>query len=85
MAPSVPAIARRGEWLLSGVLDCHWHFGDEGDQCSGRVLTGLDPTGSKFDCLPPHFNLDNPMANPSVKRAMRITFGDFLDECPDFT
>ena len=50
----------------------------------GRVLTGLDSTGPDFDCLPPHFNLDNPMGNPSVERAMKITCGEFLDECPDF-
>ena len=85
MAPSAPAVARCGEWSLSGVLDCHWHFGNEGDQCLGRVLTGLDSTGSDFDSLPPHFNLDNPMGNPHVERAMKITHGEFLDEHPDFT
>ena len=51
----------------------------------GRVLTGLDPTGLDFDCIPPHFGLDNPMGNPHVKRAMNMTFGDFLDEHPNFT
>ena len=25
------------------------------------------------------------MSNPSVERAMKITFGEFLDEHPDFT
>ena len=86
MAPSVPAIACRGEWSLSGALDCCWHFGNKGDQCSGRVLTGLDATGPDFDCLSPHFNLDNPMANSHMARAMKITCGEeFLDEHADFT
>ena len=85
LAPSVPAVARRGEWSLSGALDCHWHFGNKGDQCLGRVLTRLDPTASNFDCLPPHFDLNNPMSNPHVERAMKITFGDFLGEHPNFT
>ena len=83
-APSVPAIARRGKWSIGGVIDCCWHFKNEGDQCLGRVLTGLDPTGSNFDCIPPHFNLDNPMGNPSVERAMKITHREFLDEHPNF-
>ena len=84
-APSGTAIARRGKWSVGTVLDCCWHYSQTGDQCSGRVLTGLDPTSSNFDCLPPHFNLDNPMANSHVERAMKITCGEFLDEHPDFT
>ena len=85
VVPSVPAIARCGEWSVGQVLDCHWHFSQTGDQCLGRVLTGLDPTGLDFDCPPPYFNLDNPMGNPCVKRAMKMTFGWFLDEHLDFT
>ena len=84
-APSVPAIARQGEWSVGTVLDCYWHYSQTGDQYLGRVLTGLDPTGSVFDCIPPHFNLDNPMANSHVERAMKITYREFLDEHPDFT
>ena len=83
--PSGTAIARRGEWSVGTVLDCCWHYSQTGDQCLGRVLTGLDPTSSNFDCLPPHFNLDNPMANSHVERAMKITHGEFLDKHPDFT
>ena len=85
MAPSVPAIAGRREWSVGQVLDCHWHFLKTGDQHLGGGLTGLDPTGSDFDCPPPHFNLDNPMGNPHVKRAMKITHGNFLNQHPDFT
>ena len=85
-APSVPAIARRGEWSAGTVLDCCWHCSQTEDQHLGRVLTGLDPASSNFDCLPPHLNLDNPMANSHVERAMKITCGEeFLDEHPDFT
>ena len=69
-APSVPAIARRGEWSVGQVLDCHWHFLQTGDQHLGRVLTGLDPTSLDFDCIPPHFELDNPMDNPHVKLSL---------------
>ena len=71
--------------LWSTVLDCCWHFSNTGDQCLGTVVTGLDPTGLDFHCVPTHFGLDNPMGNPHVKRTMKITFGDFLDEHPDFT
>ena len=85
VAPSVPAIACRGKWSVGTVLDYCWHFLQTEYQHSGRVLTGLHPTSSNFDCIPLHFELENPMSNPSVERAMKIICGDFLHEHPDFT
>lgn len=67
MAPSVPVTVQQGEWSFSFVLDWHLHFGNSGNQCLGREKTGLDPTSLNFDCLPPHFDLNNPMSHPSVK------------------
>jgi len=79
-APSVPAIARRGEWSMGAVLDCYWHFGSIGDQYLGRILAGLDPNKSSFSILPPHWDLEDPLQNPSVKEAMDVMYGPVLDK-----
>ena len=31
MAPSIPSIARRGEWSIGKILDVYWHFLSSGD------------------------------------------------------
>ena len=35
MPPSIPSIARRGEWSIGAVLDVYWHFNSVGDQYLG--------------------------------------------------
>ena len=77
-SPSIPSIARRGEWSIGSVLDAYWHFGSVGDHYLGRVLAGMDPNDASFSTLPPHWNMTNPLANEKVKEAMEITFGSNL-------
>lgn len=50
-APSIPSIARRGEWSIGSVLDVYWHFGSVGDHYLGRLLCGLDPNDPNFAVL----------------------------------
>ena len=73
MSPSIPSIARRGEWSIGKVLDCYWHFDKTGDQFLGRVLSGLSPNSPQFDVLPPHWNLVDAMSNPDIVEAMEKT------------
>ena len=77
-APSIPSIARRGEWSIGSVLDVYWHFGSVGDHYLGRILCGLDPNDTKFAILPPHWTIDDPLGNELVSKAMRMTFGPIL-------
>ena len=74
-APSIPSVARRGEWSIGSVLDCYWHFGSVGDQFLGRILAGLDLNREDFDSLPPHWRLTNPMMKSEISEEMELTFG----------
>jgi hypothetical protein len=65
-APSLPSIARRGEWSIGTVLDVYWHFGSVGDNYLGRILALLDPNSQDFDSLPPHWRMICPMENAEV-------------------
>ena len=78
-APSVPSIARRGEWSIGSVLDVYWHFGSVGDHYLGRILCGLDPNHTNFAVLPPHWILEDPLDNESIRKAMRMMYGPILD------
>ena len=73
-APSIPAVARRGEWSIGSVLDVYWHFGSVGDQYLGRILAGLNPNHVSFASLPPHWTVANPLANEDIKKAIDMTF-----------
>ena len=77
-APSIPSIARRGEWSIGSVLDVYWHFGSVGDHYLGRVLCGLDPTHSSFATLPPHWTIPDPLGNEFIHAAMVIMYGDLM-------
>ena len=85
MPPSIPSIARRGEWSIGSVLDVYWHFGSVGDQYLGRILAGLDPMSPNFDVLPPHWNISDPMSNEFVKRGMNLTYKNFMENKPAYT
>jgi hypothetical protein len=52
--PSMPSVARRGEWSTGSVLDVHWHFASVGDHYLGHILAGLDASEATFAILPPH-------------------------------
>jgi hypothetical protein len=80
--PSLPSIARRGEWSISQVLDVYWHFCSVGDHYLGRILSGLDPNESSFGMLPPHWSTTKPMENDHIRKAMRLTFGEIVEEYP---
>ena len=77
-APSIPSIARRGEWSIGSVLDVYWHFGSVGDHYLGRILCGLDPTHSSFATLPPHWIIPDPLGNEFVHEAMVLMYGDIM-------
>jgi len=78
--PSIPSIARRGEWSIGSVLDVYWHFGSVGDQYLGRILAGLNPLLPDFDILPPHWQLENPMGDSDVVEGMELTYGKSMME-----
>lgn len=84
-APSIPSVARRGEWSIGSVLDCYWHFNSVGDQFLGQILAGLDPNKENFDSLAPHWRLVEPMMNKYVAEGMELTFGVVLKEKPQFS
>jgi hypothetical protein len=77
-SPSLPSIARQGEWSLGAVLDVYWHFASIGDHYLGRILAGLDPSTPDFGTLPPHWTTSNPLENDLVKRAMVMLYGPIL-------
>lgn len=77
-APSIPSIARRGEWSIGSVLDVYWHFGSVGDHYLGRILCGLDPNETHFATLPPHWNLEDPLGNDMIREAMYMMYGPIL-------
>jgi hypothetical protein len=74
-APSIPSIARRGEWSQGAVFDVYWHFAKTGDEYLGRVLVGLDPNDVSFGTLPPHWTLTNPLEDNNIKKAMTVMYG----------
>ena len=53
-SPSLPSIARRGEWSQGMVFDVYWHFAAIGDHYLGRILACLQPNDPGFATLPPH-------------------------------
>lgn len=63
LSPSLPSVARRGEWSQGLVLDVYWHFAAVGDHYLGRILAGLQPNDAGFATLPPHFKMPDPMGN----------------------
>lgn len=78
--PSIPSIARRGEWSIGSVLDCYWHFGSVGDQYLGRILAGLNPNEVKFSVLPPHWDAEEPLENASIREALHAMYSPLLEQ-----
>lgn len=78
--PPVSSLAARGEWSLGRVLDLYWHFAEPGDTYLGRVLAGFDPNGEDFGALPPHWKVDDPMANERIKEGMNLMFATILQK-----
>ena len=81
--PPISSIARRGEWSMGAVLDVYWHFSEPGDHYLGRILAGLDPCGTNFGVLPPHFTLEDPLSNPVIKSTFNSTFGGIVENYKD--
>jgi hypothetical protein len=81
LSPSLPSVARRGEWSQGLVLDVCWHFASIGDHYLGRILAGLQPNDAGFATLPPHFNIPDPMGNADVARAMGMMFHSVIANC----
>jgi hypothetical protein len=75
---SISAVAKRGDWSLGKILDIYWHFAEAGDAFLGRSLAGMDPNSETFGVLPPHFMLEDPMANEDIREAMELCFGTIL-------
>jgi hypothetical protein len=75
---SISAVAKRGDWLLRKILDIYWHLAEVGDAFLGRSLAGMDPNSETFGVLPPHFMLEDPMANEDIREAMELCFGTIL-------
>ena len=48
---SMAAIANRGEWNLSTVMDIYLGFAEPGDHYLGRLLTGLDANSLTFAAI----------------------------------
>ena len=63
---------------MGKVLDVYWHFSEPGDHYLGRILAGMDPKKASFGNLPPHWILENPIANEDVLKAMKMLFGPIL-------
>jgi len=78
-APSLPSIARRGEWSPGLLLDVHWRS----LQYLGRILACLLLNDPGFAMLPPHFNIANPFGNGHVKRGMQMLYGPVLASYKD--
>ena len=77
--PSLPAIARRGEWSQGHIFDVYLHFAAAGDHYLGRILACLDPNHASFATLPPHWNLRNPLNNQHIMKAMDMMFSPVLE------
>ena len=76
--PPVSSIAARGEWSLGRILDLYWHFAEPGDHYLGRCLAALDPDSEAFATLPPHFSVDDPMANECIAKSMKLMYSTVL-------
>lgn len=76
--PSLPSIARRGEWSMGQVLDVYWHFCQSQDLFLGRILGGLDPTKASFGVLPAHFTVIDPLNDADIKKAADMCFGRLM-------
>ena len=72
-------MAKRGDWSVGKVLDVYWHFCEPGDTFLGRSLAGMDPNSERFDILPPHWNMENPMGDEDIKEAMELCFGRIIN------
>jgi len=81
--PSLPSIARRGEWSQGLVLNVYWHFAATGEHCLGRILACLLPNDPGFTTLPPHFNITNPLDNEHVKKGMQMLHVPILTSCKE--
>ena len=77
-SPSLPSVARRGEWSQGVVLDVYLHFASAGDHYLGRILACLMPNEAGFATLPPHFNIRDPMQNVHVQKAMTMMYGPIM-------
>jgi hypothetical protein len=77
--PSVAAIAARGDWTITKILDIYWRFCQTGDEYLGRLVVGMDPKDKDFAILPPHFNDLNPMSNEVIRKAMILMYGPILE------
>lgn len=78
--PSVAAVARRGEWTISTVLDCYWHYGAVGDHYLGRILCGLNPNDQDFAMLPPHWDVVDPLGNATILEGMQTMYGAVMEK-----
>jgi hypothetical protein len=78
VTPSLPSVARRGEWSQGAVLDVYWHFASIGDHYLGRILACLPSHDKRFATLPPHWNTAQPLSNPHISRAMTILYGPLM-------
>ncbi len=78
LSPSLPSIARRGEWSQGMIFDVYLHFAAIGDHYLGRILACLQPNSPGFATLPPHFNIPDPMANEHVQNAMEMLYQSVL-------
>ncbi|CAB9498884.1 unknown protein (Partial), partial [Seminavis robusta] len=77
-SPSLPSVARRGEWSQGQVLDVYWHFASSGDHYLGRILAGLHPNKVGFATLPPHFTMNDARNNPVILKAMEMLYQPLL-------
>jgi len=80
VTPSLPSVARRGEWSQGQVLDVYWHFASIGDHFLGRLLACLHPNELGFATLPPHWTTTNPMENPHICKAMKMMYRPILNK-----
>ena len=61
---------------IGGVLDLYGPLSLR-DMMVGRVLAGLDPYDQgKFNVLPPHWTVLDPMGDEDIKEGLVITFGN---------
>ena len=80
--PPIASIASRGDWSLGKVLDVYWQFAEAGDSYLGRCLCGLDPNDSAFSVLPPHWNVESPVDDPLINKALCNMYGTILAKHP---
>lgn len=77
--PSIPSIARRGEWSIGSVLDVYWHFGSVGDHYLGRILAGFNPNDPNFNVLPPHWKLEDAFESASIRTSFHVMYGPIAE------